>query len=143
MGGFWLARGFLQEGQGWLERALAAGPADRHLRADLLRLVGTVLYHTGDLERAEAVLSEGSRVAAATGFLSVQARIGVLLADIHMNRGGLSSEALEECEMAAALLESEGDPGGLAEAWLEIGKLRAWLGYSSQEAFERAFAYAR
>ena len=28
LGGFWLARGFLQEGQDWLERALATGPAD-------------------------------------------------------------------------------------------------------------------
>ena len=143
LGSFWLARGFLQESQSWLERALAAGQAGRHLRADLLRLLGTALYHTGDLERAEVVLSEGSQVAAAAGLLRVQARIRVLLADIHMSRGGLSSEALEECETAAALLESEGDAEGLAEAWLEIGKLRMWLGYSSQEAFERAINYAR
>src|SRR5215471_3265259 len=44
LGGFWLARGLLQEARGWLERALAAGPADPRLRADLLRLLGAVLY---------------------------------------------------------------------------------------------------
>ena len=35
LGGFWLARGLFHEAQGWLERALAAGPADERLRADL------------------------------------------------------------------------------------------------------------
>jgi non-specific serine/threonine protein kinase len=63
LGGYWLARGFLQEGRGWLERALA-GEADRRLRADLLRLLGAMLYETGDLDRAQAALSEGSRIAA-------------------------------------------------------------------------------
>ena len=45
LGGFWLARGFLQEGQDWLERALATAPPDPRLRADLLRLLGTILVH--------------------------------------------------------------------------------------------------
>ena len=75
LGSFWLARGLFQEGQDWLERALAVGPADQRLRADLLRLLGTVLFEVGDLRRAEAVLSEGSEVAAAVGAPAVQARI--------------------------------------------------------------------
>jgi predicted ATPase len=33
LGGFWLARDLFQEGQAWLERALAVGPADERLRA--------------------------------------------------------------------------------------------------------------
>src|SRR6202034_3120801 len=71
LGGFWLGRGFLQEGRDWLERALATGAGSPPLRADLLRLLGTVLYHAGDLERAQVILSEGSRVAAAAGLPSV------------------------------------------------------------------------
>jgi predicted ATPase len=52
LGGFWLARGLFEEGQGWLERALATDPADQRLRADLLRALGAVLYLAGDIERA-------------------------------------------------------------------------------------------
>ena len=59
LGGFWLGRGLLAEGRDWLDRALAQRPADPRLRADLLRLLGAVLFEAGDLERADAVLSEG------------------------------------------------------------------------------------
>jgi tetratricopeptide (TPR) repeat protein len=145
LGGFWLARGFFQEAQGWLERALTAGPADRRLRADLLRLLGTVLYQAGDLAQAEVVLCEGSQAAAAAGLTAVQARISVLLADIRVLQGGLSTGALAGCEAAAALLASEGDQAGLAEAWLSIGKLRVFLGdaRAGAQALEDAARYAR
>ena len=43
LGDFWLGRGLLEEGRGWLERALAQRPADQRLRADLLRLLGALL----------------------------------------------------------------------------------------------------
>ncbi len=143
LGDFWLARGFLQEAQDWLERAVAAGSADRRLHADLLRLLGAVLYQAGDLERAEAVLSEGSQAASAAGERSVQARIRVQLAEIHDIQGG-TDEAPAECEAAAATLESEGDLEGLAEAWLAIAKLRFFLGDppAGAQALERAAAYA-
>ena len=67
LGGFWLARGLFQEAQGWLERALAADPADPRLLADLHRLLGAVLYAAGDLERAQATLAQGLQAAAAAG----------------------------------------------------------------------------
>ena len=127
--------------------ALALWPQDaREQRAGLLRLLGTVLYETGDLEQAEAVLLEGSHVAAAAGMLAVQARIRVLLAEIHAEQDGRYAEALEECEAAAALLQSEGDSEGLAEAWLLVGKLRFWRAgdpLGAEEALERAGTYAR
>jgi predicted ATPase/DNA-binding SARP family transcriptional activator len=144
LGGFWLARGFLQEAQDWLERALQAGPADPGLHAHLLRLLGTVLYQAGDLQRAEAVLSQGSGTAAAAGLAAVQARIRVLLAEIHNLQAGADADALTECEAAAAVLESEGDSEGLAEAWLAIGRLRFFLGDppAAGETLERAAVYA-
>jgi predicted ATPase/DNA-binding SARP family transcriptional activator len=146
LGGFWLARGLFQEGQAWLERALAAGPADERLRAGLLRLLGALLYAAGDIGRAQATLAEGLQVAAAAGAPSVQARIRVLLAEIHAGEDGKYAEALETCQAAAALLEAENDLEGLADAWLLAGKLRFWgagdpLG--ATEALERAAAYAR
>jgi predicted ATPase/DNA-binding SARP family transcriptional activator len=142
LGDFWLTRGFLQEAQDWLERALAAGSADR-LRADLLRLLGTVLYQAGDLKRAEAVLSEGAQAAAADGLVAVQARIRVQLAQIHDIQGGTDAEALAECEAAAAALESEGDVAGLAEAWLAVAKLRLFLGDpAAGQTLERAAVHA-
>jgi len=146
LGDFWLARGFLQEARGWLERALAAGSPDERLRADLLRLLGAVLYQAGDLQQAEAILAEGSQAAAAAGERSSQARIGVLLAEIHSIQGEpIKKDALAECEAAVALLESEGNLAGLAGAWLAVSILRLWLGDAPAGArgLERAAAYAR
>ena len=145
LGHFWLGRGLLQEGRDWLDRAVATRPADQRLRADLLRLLGTVLYEGGDLDRADTVLSEGSEVAETAGALAVQARIRVLRADISNYRGLGHAEVLAECEAAATVLESEGDLDGLAEALTAAGRLRFWVGDipASQDILERAIACAR
>jgi predicted ATPase len=145
LGGFWLARGFLQEGQDWLERALAANPADQRLRADLHRLLGAVLYAAGDLERARDILAQGSQVAEAAGLFPVQARIRVLRADIQATQDGNLPRAIEACEESAAVLESEGDLEGLADAWLLVGKVRYWGGdtLAAKQALQRAAACAR
>jgi tetratricopeptide (TPR) repeat protein len=143
LGGFWLARGLLQEARGWLERALAAGQADPRLRADLLRLLGAVLYAAGDLQRAQAVLAQGSQVAAAAGLVPVQARIRVLRAEIQEEEN--RAEAIETCEQSAAVLESEGDLEGVAEAWLSAGRLRFFGGQAqaAEQALQRAAAAAQ
>jgi predicted ATPase len=146
LGGFWLARGLFQEGRAWLERALAAGQADQRLRADLLRLLGAVLYAAGDVERARATLAQGLQVAAADpGLSSVQARIRVLLAEIQLVEDAGNAEALEECDAAAALLDSEHNLEGLAQVWLTVGKARFYAvdALGAEEALERAGAYAR
>ena len=145
LGGFWLARGLFQEARGWLERALAVGPADKRLRADLHRLLGAVLYAAGDLERAQATLAQGSQIAAAAGLPSVQARIRVLRAEIQAVQSGIYAEARQACEEAAALLESEDDLDGAAEAWLSAGKLHFSDGdtQASEQALQRAAASAR
>jgi predicted ATPase/DNA-binding SARP family transcriptional activator len=143
LGGFWLARGLLQEAQDWLERALATGPADPALRADLLRLLGMTLLYT-DPERAEATLSEGCQIAEAAGLRAVQARIQVQLPGIRIMLGRTGPQALRECEAAAVVLSAEGDLAGLAEAWFAIGFRRSDLGDepAATEAFERAITYA-
>jgi predicted ATPase/DNA-binding SARP family transcriptional activator len=145
LGGFWLGRGLLAEARDWLDRVLAQRPADQRLRADLLRLLGAVLFEAGDLDRADTVLSEGAQVAAAAGAPAVQARIRVLRADIANLQGLGNAEALAECEAAAAALESEDDLGGLAEALTAAGRLRFWLDDipASHVVLERAIACAR
>jgi hypothetical protein len=104
-----------------------------------------VLVEAGELEQAEAALTEGAEVAAAAGLPAVQARIRVQLGEIHALHAGPDATALAECEAATAVLDAEGDLEGLAEAWISTGKLRFWLGESpaDQEALERAIGYAR
>ena len=82
LGDFWLGRGLLQEGRDWLERALAQHPADQRLRADLLRLLGAVLFEAGDLDGADAVLAEGSRLPRRRAHLRCRPGSGSLRADI-------------------------------------------------------------
>src|SRR5205807_8793381 len=128
LGGSWLGRGLFQEARGWLERALAADPPDPRLVAELHRLLGAVLYAVGDLERAQATLAQGWQAAAAAGLPAVQARIRVLQAEIQATQGGTEAEALRTCLAAAAVLESEGDLEGMAEAWMSVGKQRFFCG---------------
>ena len=114
LGEFWIGRGLLAEGRDWLDRALAVRPADDRLRADLLRLLGAVLFEAGEPQRAQAVLSDGIQIAADAP--AVQARIRALLADVRFRQGAGIAEMLAECEAAAAVLEAEGDLDGLADA---------------------------
>jgi len=142
LGDFWLARGFFQEGRGWLERALAQDVAQGRLRAELLRLLGVVLYESGELDRAESVLSEGLRIA---GSPAAQARIRCVLAEISVLHGGSTQKALEVCQAAAPMLESEGDLDGAAQAWLSAGWMHYFIGDSpaEEQCLERAIAHAR
>jgi class 3 adenylate cyclase/predicted ATPase len=131
---------------GYYREALALWPGDAHQqRAGLLRLLGAALHEAGELNQAEAVLAEGSRVAAAAGAAALAARIRILLTEIHVSQGGPGDQALAECQAAAAVLEAEDDLEGLAEAWKLTGMIRFWLGDSpaDQQALERAMAYAR
>ena len=102
-----------------------------------------MLFEAGELQRAQAVLSEGIQIAA--GAPAVQARIRVLLADVRFRQGAGIAEMLAECEAAAAVLEAEGDLDGLADALTSAGRLRAILDYAPgyMEVLERAIACAR
>ena len=144
LGDFWQSRGLLAEGRNWLERALTRTNGDRRLRAGLLRLLGAILHESGDLERAEAVLTEGAQAADAADSATLQARIEVLLAETCVSRGANPGEMLRKCELAAATLDSAADLDGLAEAYTLAGRLRFSLGYPAvEESLERAIVCAR
>jgi class 3 adenylate cyclase/tetratricopeptide (TPR) repeat protein len=126
--------------------ALALWPPDAHeQRVGLLRLLGIVLFEAGELEQAQAVLAEGAEVAAAARLPAVQARMRILLAEIHALQGSPGEQTLAECEAAIAILYAEGDLEGLAEAWQLAGMTRFWRGdsHADQEALQRAMTYAR
>src|SRR5258707_3435396 len=143
LGGFWRSRGYLQEARDWLDRALAAPTRDARLHAKLHWLLGGVLHHARDLHPARAVLADGSRAAPAVCDDALRARMQVLLAEIRMDQGADYAELLADEEAGAAILGSEGDCEGLAEAWLSIGWLRFASGTlpASQKAIERAPAH--
>jgi hypothetical protein len=115
------------------------------LRAGLLRLLGATLFESGDLDGAEAVLAEASAVAAAACAPALQARIGVLLADLHNMQGRSNAQTLAECQAATATLQAEGDVEGLAESWMLTGRAQFWMDdpTAAAEALERAISYAR
>ena len=143
LGEFWLGRGLLAEGQDWLERAMAQHPASQRLRAELLRLLGLVLFEAGEPQAAQAALSEGIQVA--VDVPAVQARIRALLADVRFRQGARIADMLAECEAAITILEAEGDLAGLADGLTIAGRLRAILDYAPAyiEVVERAIACAR
>ena len=144
LGGFWLASGFFQEAREWLERAAAAVPAEPGLHAELLRLLGTVLYDSGELDSAHAILAEAAAAAESARLPALHARAKIQLADIRTMQGASPRDMLTDCQHTAAILESEGDLAGLAEAWLVIGQLHFYLGDTpaDQEALDRAASYA-
>jgi predicted ATPase len=145
-GRFWLSGGLLQEAGPWLERALSAHRLRDELRAELLGLLGAVLHASGDLARADEVLSEGLQLARACANRALEARLLIRQTTVHVFLGVTGyNQALGVCEEAATVLESAGDFAALADAWVAIGMFHFWLGETSSEqaALERGAAYAR
>jgi predicted ATPase/DNA-binding SARP family transcriptional activator len=146
LGDFWLMRGLLHEARSWLERLLASSGISEELVAELLGLLGTVLYEEGELDESEAVLSQGLALAMSLRLSALEARLRVRLADTRTARGSIGVHAaLQECEAAAALLEDDQDLDSLAEVRLVLGKHYYFLGKSpaDETAFQGAAAYAR
>ena len=142
---FWYAREHDEEARRWLERALETHPQRDSLRAELLGLLGSLLYEVGDLQGADALLSEGVSLARANRDRHLEALLIVRWGIVRLYSTDVRwGENLLECEEAAAVLETEGDLSGLAEAWVTIGKVRLWIGDDAdQEALQRAISYAR
>jgi class 3 adenylate cyclase/tetratricopeptide (TPR) repeat protein len=141
-----LALNALAAAAGYYRAALALWPQGAHQqRADLLRLLGTVLLEIGELDQAEAALAEGAQAAAEGGLPAVQSRIRVLLADVRNFQGARIADTLAECEAAAAVMDAENDLDGLSEALTRIGTLRFWHGdvAGGQAALERAITCAQ
>jgi tetratricopeptide (TPR) repeat protein len=101
-----MKRGYLREGQEWLERALSAGDAPPALRAKTTISLAFITFFRGDFVRTQALVDESAAFGRATGDLSMVAfshGIGALAA---LELGDISRCARLAAEAQAAARES-------------------------------------
>jgi predicted ATPase len=125
---FWQMRGYLSEGQRWLEQALAqSAEAPASYRAKAVAGLGSLLIARGDYERAAALLDEGLALYRTlddrAGMAAVLTDLGVLA----RNRGEYErAQALHEESLA--LWRSLGEKRGIATSLSNLGGLARGLG---------------
>ena len=130
---FWMKRGYLAEGEQWLERALARDPrASPARRAQALMALGCIVFFQGDFARAERLLEESAALARQADEPSIVA----------LALGLETMAAAERGDRALATrCAGESRAAGLAagEPWLECFSL-TYLAYEALYAgdFDRA-----
>jgi non-specific serine/threonine protein kinase len=129
---FWFGRGYLSEGRGWLDRAVAMEedvPFD--LWAEAMSGAGTFAYHQGDWhsaqQRADRVLSAARTNAHAESILQALFLLGLIAYD----RGQLR-EADEHLSEALSLARGAGDSKVLALVLSVLGLVKRALGSLDQ-----------
>jgi predicted ATPase/class 3 adenylate cyclase len=126
LGRFWIFRGHLGEGRGWLERALETRGEPHPVRARALVVAGEFARHMGDYER-EAALQEAGLALART-FRDRRTEAQVLL-ELGLHAGFTDGDyALADAltEESLAILRDLGDAWGIARALNNLG-YRAYL----------------
>ena len=103
LGGFWILRGHLGEGQPWLEQALTQDDGTQpQVRVQVLHWLAMLIGSRGDPARAGALLDEAEALARASGDLpSIAASI--------VNRGFAALDGRGDADLATTLAE-EGLP---------------------------------
>ena len=139
-----LGRGDAGAAASLLGRAVSLLPPEdgRELLPDL----GHAQQAAGNLRDAEVTLQEALRTAGDAGDEIVAGRAALGRSLLRLMAGHVSmEECLREAERVIQVFERHGDERGLARAWQEIGRLRVWLGNSSEaeSALDRAVRYAR
>jgi predicted ATPase/class 3 adenylate cyclase len=116
LGYFWSLRGYLGEGRGWLEGALAAGATvPAAVRALALRAAGDLAQWQGDFGRGVALLEEGLTLSRALcDAHGIAATLGGLA--FVLERQGDYPRATSVAEEALALSRALGDRAGMAAA---------------------------
>ena len=105
---FWLMRGHLDESLGWLERALGSSPSTPSTaRARALLGVGWLAFYLGNLDRSEAALNEGLRIAVEVGARVTEARTCQALGRLHAYWGRYKEAAARLDEALALFRELE------------------------------------
>jgi predicted ATPase/class 3 adenylate cyclase len=142
-----VARGDLPAALNLLERAAALLPAGDAKRLQLLPDLGVALMLSGDMARAESVLSEAVDAAAADGDAALEARALVERAQLRaLTQPDREAEEAERISaFAIPVLEAVADHKSLARGWmlLALGSLNELQHETMMEKMERALAHAR
>ena len=118
LGRFWEVRGFLSEGQRWLDRVLALGASDQQppsagARSAALNAAGTLAYVRNDYERAATLLQDSLTLRRELGDRSGIATSLHSLSRVRFYQGD-HQRAVALCEESLALRRELGDRHGIA-----------------------------
>jgi predicted ATPase/DNA-binding XRE family transcriptional regulator len=145
---FWYLRGYLSEGRGWAEAALASGAGTTAERAQAFYTAGGLAQEQGDYARATPLLEAGLVAAREAGERETAARCLSELGFIARNRGFYEEAAALEGE-ALALQRELGDQRAIACSLSNLGSIaqnqrqaeRAEVLYAESLATFRALGY--
>jgi len=120
---FWFRVGYLSEGSGWLERALAAWREPGPVRTQALYQAGRFAQQRGDYEQAQALAGQSLALSRQLGDRRGMARAQGLMGWVSHWQGARDAAGplLEE---ALALARSVGDERTTARTLLYLGDLR-------------------
>ncbi len=143
---FWEARGYLSEGQTWLDRLLeAAGPSSAPAaRAKALKGAAVIARDQGDSQRAETLLVEAMTLyrslADAREVASVLNNLGL----VHWHKG-VHASARTHFEQALALWKEVGYQRGIAASLANLGNLSSEEGdyATARSLYERSLNVLR
>jgi predicted ATPase/class 3 adenylate cyclase len=141
-----LARGDMPAAVDLLSRAASLLPESADRRLTLLPELGAALRETGELTRADEVLSEAVEAGRSTGNRRVELAALIERAELRLISEPEDDADLKEVSASIPALEEFGDDRALTAAWSLIGRRQGvWKGRFAQgeEALERALTHAR
>jgi predicted ATPase/DNA-binding SARP family transcriptional activator len=145
LGYSWRIHGHVDEGRGWLERALVrVGDERSDLRGDVLGWLGQILVRQNLFGQATDVLEEAVELAAEAGARLSQGRFLHSLAFAWREQGDYE-RAASLLEKALAVRLEIGDAAGLAWSMGSLADM-AWLQGRTEESaelYERGWDFAR
>jgi predicted ATPase/DNA-binding XRE family transcriptional regulator len=132
----WNARGYMQEGRDWLERALSsADDSPSAVRAKALNVAGAIAYQQGDTDAARGLYEKSIEVSRELGDEGYLSRVTCNLANVMLDLGEYA-EAGELFEQCLTIDRRLGDKsrtayslGGLADVYYSTGDLARGADY--------------
>jgi predicted ATPase/DNA-binding SARP family transcriptional activator len=138
---FWWVRGYLAEGRGWLDAALARGrTAAPELRARALHAAGSLATRQGDYESAAALFEESLALWEELGDAAGTARSLLSMGTVAAEQGD-QERAIELSERASELYGESGDKRGHALAISNLGGIALERGEYARAAALSEQAY--
>jgi predicted ATPase/DNA-binding XRE family transcriptional regulator len=126
----WNARGYMQEGRDWLEKALAsADDRPSTVRAKALNVAGAISYQQGDIAAARGLFEESIGVSRELGEEGYVSTVTCNLANVMLDLGehARARELFEQCLIIDQRLGDKSRTayslGGLADVYYATGEL--------------------